>query len=241
MVEDQENKRVPSTLYRLVFGIAIALLLSTAAVVVHQIPIVFHQKWWERGSAYDVESEYNYCLILGAAKKTIVHMGINPNNFIVATIRKWQRCYTDRAFSKIPETDGERIIWQIQLNNDFDTVKYAPQMMPAILESFEKITVMPMASKWPNDIGRFYYASQIADFFFKNSDHSGMTTEQINNWRWKITRKMEEITPQLDIDNFYKSRIDYEILEPLMWNYTIVMGASYIIYDHAQNSYNCSL
>ena len=204
---------------------------------------VFHEKWLELGSAYDVEDEYLEANTLRRVREQLYAIGFSAENPIEVWLRNWQLEITQRAFKKIPETDGERIIWELWLNQAFlselrkDYV--STENIKNTLGKFTELTAQPIASSWAND-ERYAYANRMAGYFFKHGHHVGMQRDNVNRQRLAIITKMNDMEPKLNLKALLSKSEDYYHVIPLVWNDTIYRGAGNIIVDPDSKEMTCN-
>jgi len=209
-----------------VFGIVIGIVV----MVIQAVPKALHNEWLKLESAYDVEYEYLYVNILRRTREGLYYVGISPDGSIDDVLRGWQKIQTDKAFEKIPESDGERVIWQIWLDTDvlskIDDKKSVPQLMPIFLNNFESLTTLPMASKWAFEFKRYELAGTFAGYFLKNYPNAEKTrVDDVARLRI-ILDKMNALAPLLDLKSFLNRSNMNERLWPLKWENMVLMYAN---------------
>lgn len=218
--------------------------LGISIFMVKKIPQVFHDKWLELGSAYDVEDEFFYSNVIRHAREYLYLSGVDFDNALAVTLRDWQKKQVDKAFTKIPETDGERIIWLLDLDVErwykMHTRTNIPEIMPFQLKNFDELTSMPMKSRWARETERFERANRLAAFFFFDAQNSGLSEDELDKWRWKIVRRMDELVPELDKGSFLKLPTQESHLTPLQWSDTIFVGASEILLPEGTHIIRCN-
>lgn len=101
--------------------IALFLLAIFAGLLLAIVPRVYrvstevlHEKWSERGSAYDVQSEYMQSLLLANLRSDLIKDGYDLNGWLLRTLAHWHKNVYESAISKIPQDDTEQVFfWRL--------------------------------------------------------------------------------------------------------------------------------
>lgn len=234
-----------SPFWRILKAFILGIIISVVVIVVQAVPKALHTEWLKLGSAYDVENEYLYTNILRRMREGLYYVGVSPDGAIDSALRSWQKEQTDKAFTKIPETDGERVIWQIWLDTGLlrhiDDKNLVPTLLPTFLKDFKALTSMPMASKWARDFKRFEMAGTFAVYFFKNYQNSGMElTDREAELRY-ILEKMNVLASSLDPKNFLIRSNKSERVWQLKWENSILMFSNIAIHGDYGPSLHCNV
>jgi hypothetical protein len=238
------NRTEPVTPRRLFRAFILGGVVTAVIIAVSVVPKALHDEWLKRGSAYDVEYEYLYANILRLTREGLYNIGAAPEGFFDRIFKDWQQHQTEKAFRKIPEGDGERILWELWLDKNFWHSINKPQstsaVMPRALKYFDALTTMPVASRWA-ETERLENANKLASFFFHNYyKQSDMSSKEVSDWQWLIIKRMVELEPRLDPKRFLNETHDYNRIEPLIWNSTILVGASHILRDPRSKTIHCN-
>ncbi len=180
---------------------------------------VLYAKWQEKEPAYDTFGEHISSLLLAFTRVKLYEAGISYDNWPQVYLKNWHKNVYESALSKIPESDGERIIWRRQYNftpfYQADEKRYAPYIMHEAILAFYDLKEKPIASPWMDKVARYVKASILLSYFFHDAKYSGMPKNLHNFHRKKILNTSMEYLKNMDLELPIQQRISSLKIAPL--------------------------
>lgn len=217
-------------------------MIGFTAFVLPIAPKVFHEEWLKQGSAYPVEDEFFNFGVVGHLRDNLYSFGLPHDSLISTILYEKQRSIMERAFEKIPESDGERLVWQLNLDQDFlDQVALGnnvSQVMPRTLKYFDALINAKYASKWA-EIQAYDRSRQMAGYYFKQYRKAGFYRSEQIYWLNHILFALNERVDKFEPENFIRFSLPEAQVIPLTWNDIILVGTAGILLDPDTGEVNC--
>ncbi|MCP5361366.1 MAG: hypothetical protein H6908_01795 [Hyphomicrobiales bacterium] len=194
-----------------------ATYAALSAIVFTRIAYEVGGEYWEEyDSVYKVKQEYILFNFLGGVRKKYTGSSIG-DAIGMYILKPLQYHFYQSALKKIPENDGERLLWQ-GYYNDLYSKNVTSETLHTILNQYSALASASFASSTVSEVSRIH---MMKEYLFTYTAHRKLlheTPEEKIERIWEITSQTARMlrNESLDVNHFINRKSKSERIAPLM-------------------------
>ncbi len=218
---------------------ALAGAVLAVCVIIYNSGKATISQRWQADSPYPVATEYLSTKLFGRLSD-----GFSPDGVLGTIFGTFQDIAINSALKKIPEHDGERVIWEIWKDRrttfDMHHAKNIKKIMPIILSRLDKLATLHMASRWASHSEKYIIMIWYGNFFLDYFQDTEMSNSAVEIAQRKTANQFYNLKLSMDPSDFTGITDWYQRSIPFRINLLLYAATTHALFDEESQSIACS-